>query len=121
MYNIIIYPENDLKIELKIYMDSELLIKSLNCLKKLFFEFDLEINNIDISLSNYNTNILICNFDLNDTDCNDYVSDLKENLYKINNNGEITYNNLILINFESVELNILEEIVIEYKNYYCVE
>lgn len=121
MYNIIIYPENDLKIGLKMYTDSELLIQSLKDGKKLFFGFDLEINNTDISLINYNTDIVICYFDLNDTDCNDYVFDLKENLYKINNNGEITNNNLIPINFESVELNILEENVMEYKNYYCVE
>jgi hypothetical protein len=42
-------------------------------------------------------------------------------LYKINNLGKISNNNLIPLNFGSVELNLLHENVMEYKNYYCVE
>lgn len=121
MYNILIYPENNLKIELKMYTDSEFLIKSLNNGKKLFFGVDLVINNTDISLIDYNTDIVICYFDLNDTGCNDYVFDIKENSYKINLNGKISNNNLIPLDFASIELNLLHENVMDYKNYYCVE
>ena len=121
LFIIIIYPENNLKIGLKMYTDSELLINSLNSGKKLFFGVDLVVNNTDIFFPDFNTDIVICNFDLNDTNCNDYVFDLTDNYYKINKNGDITNNNLIPINFELVELNLLKQNVMEYKNYYCVD
>ena len=121
LFIIIIYPENYLKIGLKMYTDSQMLINSLNSGKKLFFGVDLVVDNTDISMPDFNTDIVICNFDLNDTNCNDYIFDLTHNYYKINKNGSITNNNLIPINFESAELNLLKENVMEYKNYYCVD
>ena len=121
LFKIIIYPENTLKIGLKMYTDSEVLINSLNSGKKLFFGVDLVMDNTDVSLIDYNTDIVICYFDLNDTNCNDYIYDLNDRNYKINKNGIISNNNLIPINFQSVELNILKENVMEYSHYYCVD
>ena len=121
MYTIIIYPEDNLKIGLKMYTDSEEIISSLDKGKKIYFGIDFYINNTDISLSDYNTDIVICYFDSNDANCNDYIYDLNDGLYKINKNGQITNNNLIPIGFELTELNLLKENVMEYKNYYCVD
>jgi hypothetical protein len=121
MYTIIIYPEDNLKIGLKMYTDSEEIISSLDKGKKIYFGIDFYINNTDISLSDYNTDIVICYFDTNDANCNDYIYDLNDGLYKINKNGEISNNNLIPIGFELTELNLLKENVMEYKNYYCVD
>lgn len=121
LFIIIIYPENNLRIGLKMYTNSENLINALNSGKKLFFGVDLLINNTDISLIDYSTDIVICYFDLSDSNCNDYIFDLNDGNYKININGSISNNNLIPINFESVELNLLKENVMEYKNYYCVD
>ena len=121
MYTIIIYPEDNLKIGLKMYTDSEEIISSLDKGKKIFFGIDFYINNTDISLSEYNTDIVLCYFDLNDANCNDYIYDLNDGLYKINKNGEVSNNNLIPIGFELTELNLLKENVMEYKNYYCVD
>ena len=121
LYTIIIYPEDNLKIGLKMYTDSEEIISSLNKGKKIYFGIDFYINNTDISLSDYNTDIVICYFDLNDANCNDYIYDLNDGLYKINKNGEISNNNLIPIGFELTELNLLKENVMEYQNYYCVD
>ena len=121
LYTIIIYPEDNLKIGLKMYTDSEEIISSLDKGKKIFFGIDFCINNTDISLSDYNTDIVVCYFDLNDAKCNDYIYDLSDGLYKINKNGEISNNNLIPIGFELTELNVLKENVMEYRNYYCVD
>ena len=121
MYTIIIYPEDNLKIGLKMYTNSEEIISSLNKGKIIYFGIDFYINNTDISLSDYNTDIVICYFDLNDANCNDYIYDLNDGLYKINKNGEISNNNLIPIGFELTELNLLKENVMEYSNYYCVD
>jgi hypothetical protein len=121
MYTIIIYPEDNLKIGLKMYTDSEEIISSLDKGKKIYFGIDFYINNTDISLSDYNTDIVICYFDTNDANCNDYIYDLNDGLYKINKNGEISNNNLIPIGFELTELNLLKENVMEYQNYYCVD
>ena len=121
MYTIIIYPEDNLKIGLKMYTDSQEIISSLDKGKKIYFGIDFYINNTDISLSEYNTDIVICYFDLNDASCNDYIYDLNDGLYKINKNGEISNNNLIPIGFELTELNLLKENVMEYQNYYCVD
>ena len=121
MYAIIIYPENNLKIGLKMYTNSSLLIDSLSKGKKIFMGIDLLINNTDIYLMEYNTDIVICYFDLYDANCNDYIFDIDDKTYRINKNGKFSNNNLIPINFETVELNLLKENVLEYKNYYCVD
>ncbi len=120
LYTIIIYPENSLEIGLKMYTDSEKIIKALEDGQKLFFGFDLLMNNMDITLSNYNTDIVICFFDLKDSNCYDYAYDIKNKTYINNTNARITNNNLIPIGFSSVELNLLSKNVMEYKNYYCV-
>lgn len=120
LYTIIIYPENTLEIGLKMYTDSNIIIEALNKGKKLYFGFDLLMNNMDITLSEYNTDIVICIFDLHDANCYDYAYDIHNKKYINNTNAKITNNNLIPIDFSSVELNLLKENVLEYKNYYCV-
>ena len=86
MYITAIYPSLTLEVKLKIYTDSTDLIEAFNNGKKIYFGFDLLIDNTDISVENYNnyhTDIMVCVFDKTDVDCHDYVDNIEKEEYVI--------------------------------------
>ena len=90
MYITAIYPSLTLQVKLKIYTDNSRIINAFNAGKKIFFGFDLLIENMDITendYNNYSTDIMICMFDKNDVDCHDYVFNNNDKKYEINDNG----------------------------------
>lgn len=124
MYITAIYPSLTLEVKLKMYTDSTELIEAFNSGKKIYFGFDLLIENTDISVENYNnyhTDIMVCIFDKNDVDCHDYVDNIENEAYELNDGGVILNNNLIPLGFSNIDLNFIQENVIDYKNYFSVK
>ena len=124
MYITAIYPSLTLEVKLKIYTDSTQLIEAFNNGKKIYFGFDLLIENTDISVENYNnyhTDIMVCIFDKTDVDCHDYVDNIENEAYELNDGGVIINNNLIPLGFSNINLNFIQENVIGYKNYFSVK
>ena len=124
MYITAIYPSLTLEVKLKIYTDSIQLIEAFNNGKKIYFGFDLLIENTDISVENYNnyhTDIMVCIFDKNDVDCHDYVDNIENEAYELNDGGVILNNNLIPLGFSNIDLNFIQQNVIDYKNYFSVK
>ena len=124
MYITAIYPSLTLEVKLKMYTDSPELINAFNNGKKIYFGFDLLIENTDIMVSDYdkyNTDVMICIFSKTDVDCHDYVYYIPDNVYKINDNGIILRNNLIPLGFSNINLNYILENVMEYKSYFSVK
>ena len=124
MYITAIYPSLTLPVKLKIYTDNSRIINVFNAGKKIFFGFDLLIENMDITendYNNYSTDIMICMFDKNDVDCHDYVFNNNDKKYEINDNGSKLKNNLIPLGFTNIDLNYIQENVIGYKNYFSVK
>ena len=124
MYITAIYPSLTLQVKLKIYTDNSRLINAFNSGKKIFFGFDLLIENMDITenyYENYSTDIMICIFDKKDVDCHDYVFNNNLKQYEINDNGSVLKNNLIPLGFTNIDLNYIQENVIGYKNYFSVK
>ena len=124
LYITAIYPSLTLEVELKLYTDSSQIIEAFNSGKKLYFGFDLMIDNIDIKVNNYNfykTDIIICFFDKNDVECHDYIFDKSTNEYLLNDGGARLNNNLIPLGFSNSNLNFILKDVIEYKTYFSVK
>ena len=124
MYITAIYPSLTLEVKLKIYTDSTQLIEAFNNGKKIYFGFDLLIENTDISVENYNnyhTDIMVCIFDKTDVDCHDYVDNNENEAYELKDGGVIINNNLIPLGFSNINLNFIQENVIGYKNYFSVK
>ena len=124
MYITAIYPSLTLEVKLKIYTDSTDLIEAFNNGKKIYFGFDLLIDNTDISVENYNnyhTDIMVCVFDKTDVDCHDYVDNIEKEEYELNDGGVILNNNLIPLGFSNIDLNVIQENVVDYKNYFSVK
>ena len=124
MYITAIYPSLTLEVKLKIYTDSTALIEAFNNGKKIYFGFDLLIDNTDISVENYNnyhTDIMVCVFDKTDVDCHDYVDNFEKEEYELNDGGVILNNNLIPLGFSNIDLNVIQENVVDYKNYFSVK
>ena len=124
MYITAIYPSLTLEVKLKIYTDSNELIEAFNNGKKIYFGFDLLIENTDISVENYNnyhTDIMVCIFDKTDVDCHDYVDNIENEAYELNDGGVILNNNLIPLGFSNIDLNVIQENVIDYKTYFSVK
>ena len=123
MYITAIYPSLTLQVKLKIYTDNSQIINAFNAGKKIYFGFDLLIENMDIvGLSNqYSTDIMVCVFDKTNVDCHDYVFNNNAKQYEINDNGSVLKNNLIPLGFTNIDLNYIQENVIGYKNYFSVK
>ena len=124
MYITAIYPSLTLEVKLKIYTDLNELIEAFNNGKKIYFGFDLLIENTDISVENYNnyhTDIMVCIFDKTDVDCHDYVDNIENEAYELNDGGVILNNNLIPLGFSNIDLNFIQENVIDYKTYFSVK
>ncbi len=124
MYITAIYPSLTLEVKLKMYTDNSQIINAYNSGKKIYFGFDLLIDNIDIKVSDYDkyhTDIMVCIFDKLDVDCHDYIDDLHNNKYLENDEGKRLNNNLIPLGFTNIELNAIQENVVDYKNYFQVK
>ena len=122
-YITVIYPSLTLEVQLKLYTDSTQIIDAFNSGKKIYFGFDLMIDNLDIKITNYQnykTDIIICFFDKNDVECHDYYYEKDNKVYKINDEGTFLNNNLIPLGFSNENLNFIVENVKEYKNYFSV-
>ena len=123
MYITAIYPSLTLEVKLKIYTDSSDLINAFNSGKKIYFGFDLLIENSDIGEPNYNnyhTDIMVCFFSKTDVDCHDYVDNIADEQYELNDGGVKYKNNLIPLGFSNIELNLIQKNVVGYKNYFSV-
>jgi hypothetical protein len=120
IYSIILYPSTSLIINFKMYTNDNYIINNFNSGKILFFGLDLNISNTDITLTQYNTDSIICFFNNNKAECHDYVYDINEEKYKINDDEKLTNNNLIPSGFNDIKLNILTEDVIDFTNYYQI-
>ena len=124
LYITAVYPSLTLEVELKLYTDSTEIIEAFNSGKKLYFGFDLMIDNIDIKVpnfDNYKTDIIICFFDKTDAECHDYIYDKNLKEYLLNDEGIILNNNLIPLGFKNNNLNFILKDVIEYKTYFSVK
>ena len=69
MYITAIYPSLTLEVKLKMYTDNSEIINAFNTGKKIYFGFDLLIENSDILVENYNnyhTDIMVCIFSKSD-------------------------------------------------------
>ena len=124
MYITAIYPSLTLEVKLKIYTDSTQLIEAFNNGKKIYFGFDLLIDNTDILVPNYNnyhTDIMVCIFSKSDVDCHDYVYNIQNEEYELNDGGVILNNNLIPLGFSNIDLNYIQQNVMEYKNYFSIK
>lgn len=124
MYITAIYPSLTLEVKLKMYTDNSEIINAFNTGKKIYFGFDLLIENTDILVENYNnyhTDIMVCIFDKNDVDCHDYVDNIAREAYELNDEGVILNNNLIPLGFTNIDLNFIQENVVDYKNYFSVK
>jgi hypothetical protein len=123
MYITAIYPYLTLEVKLKMYTDNTEIIDAFNSGKKIYFGFDLLIENIDaLVLDNtYHTDIMICIFDKYDVECHDYIDNTQHEQYEINDGGATLNNNLIPLGFTNIELNHIQENVIDYKNYFQIK
>jgi len=124
LYITAVYPSLTLEVDLKLYTDSTQIIDAFNLGKKLYFGFDLMIENLDIKVLNYNnykTDIIICFFDKTDVECHDYIYDKTAEEYLLNDGGIILNNNLIPLGFSNNNLNCILNNVIEYKTYFSVK
>jgi len=121
MFNIVLNPNETLEVNFKVYTDSETLSEALDNGYKIYFGFDFNIENPNKALKRYKTDIMICVMDKKDAKCYDYVYDTKNNNYLRNDNGKISPNQVIPLGFENVTLNILNENIIRYQNYYGIK
>ena len=124
MYITVIYPSLTLRVQLKIYTDSSQLINALNSGKKIYFGFDLLINNTDIyfdDFMNYRSDIMVCIFDKMEVNCHDYIYNIEKERYEINDNGTKLNNNLVPLGFKNIELNLIQDNVMEFKNFFSVK
>ena len=124
MYITAIYPSLTLEVKLKMYTDSHELIDAFNNGKKIYFGFDLLIDNADIKEADYNkykTDVMICIFSKTDVECHDYIYYDDNDEYRLNDNGAILRNNLIPLGFTNINLNYILENVMEYKSYFSVK
>lgn len=126
MYITAIYPSLTLQVKLKIYTDNSDIINTFNSGGKIYFGFDLLIENIDkgipsFNTNNYNTDIMICIFSKTEVECHDYVYEKSTQTYTINDGGTILSNNLIPLGFSNIDLNFIQENVIGYKSYFSVK
>jgi len=124
MYITAIYPSLTLEVKLKMYTDSTELINAFNEGKRIYFGFDLLIENADIEVenyNNYNTDVMLCIFSKTDVDCHDYVYNIPKEEYELNDEGVILQNNLIPLGFSNIDLNYILENVMEYKTYFSIK
>jgi len=124
MYITAIYPSLTLEVKLKIYTDNSQIINAFNNGEKIYFGFDLLVENFDrgdTNYENFKTDIMICIFSKTDVGCHDYIYDKQQNEYKINDGGIHLLNNLIPLGFSNIDLNFIQENVIGYKNYFSVK
>ena len=102
------------------YTNDNIIINNLKSGKYIFFGLNLNITNIDITLTQYNTDSIICFFNNKDAECHDYVYDKNNEKFRLNDKEILTNNNLIPIDFYNIKLNILTDNVIDFTNYYQV-
>ena len=121
MFNIVLNPNETLEVNFKVYSDSETLSEALDNGYKIYFGFDLNIENPNKALKQYKTDIMICVVDKKDAKCYDYVYNTENNMYLRNDNGKISPNQVIPLGFENVTLNILNKNIIRYQNYYGIK
>jgi len=121
MFYIGLNPNETLEVNFKIYTDSETLSEALDNGYKIYFGFDFNIENKNKAFKQYKTDIMICIVDKKDAKCYDYVYDTENNNYLRNDNGKISPNQVIPLGFENITLNILNENIIRYKNYYGIK
>ena len=124
MYITAIYPSLTLEVNLKFYTDSSEIINAFNIGKQIYFGFDLLIENTDISIekyNNYHTDIMVCIFSKTDVSCHDYIDNIEKEEYEINDDGIILKNNIIPLGFSNIILNVIQENVIDYKNFFSVQ
>ena len=119
-----IYPSLTLEVKLKIYTDNSQIINAFNNGEKIYFGFDLLVENFDrgdTNYENFKTDIMICILSKTDVGCHDYIYYKQQNEYKINDGGSHLLNNLIPLGFSNVDLNFIQENVIGYKSYFSVK
>ena len=124
MYITAIYPSLTLEVKLKIYTDNSQIINAFNNGEKIYFGFDLLVENFDrgdTNYENFKTDIMICILSKTDVGCHDYIYYKQQNEYKINDGGSHLLNNLIPLGFSNVDLNFIQENVIGYKSYFSVK
>jgi hypothetical protein len=121
MFITVLNPNETLEVNFKVYTDSETLSEALDNGYKIYFGFDLNIENQNKSLKQYKTDIMICVLDKKDVKCFDYVYDKENNNYLKNDNGKISPNYVIPLGFENVTLNILDQKILRYQNYYGIK
>ena len=119
-FSVTLYPSLGLETTFKFYTNETKIIDALENGKMIFFGLDLNITNTDITLENYNTDIIGCELTKQDTKCYDYVYDTTLKRYMRNENAIISKNNLIPLGYDEITLNLLTEHVIGYKHYYSV-
>ena len=121
MFNIVLNPNETLEVNFKVYTDSETLSEALDDGFKIYFGLDFNVENTNPSLKRYKTDIMICVLDKKDVNCFDYVYDTENNNYIRNDNGKISPNHVIPLGFENVTLNILDQKILRYQNYYGIK
>ena len=121
MYTCIIYPSLTLEVKLKMYTSSKSIINAYNNGEKIYFGFDLLIDNTDLSVKEYNTDIIVCIFDKNNVNCYDYVYNTNTGIYIRNEGGAISYNNLVPLGFDKIQLNVIQKNVIDYDIYFGIK
>ena len=124
MFITAIYPSLTLEVKLKIYTDNSQIINAFNNGEKIYFGFDLLVENFDrgdTNYENFKTDIMICILSKTDVGCHDYIYYKQQNEYKINDGGSHLLNNLIPLGFSNVDLNFIQENVIGYKSYFSVK
>jgi hypothetical protein len=88
LFIVLIQPDISLKIKMKMYTNNLDLIYNINNNGQLYFGFDFNINNTDITLPNLRSDIFLCKLNKMKMECDDYAYQINEEAYIENNNGK---------------------------------
>ena len=79
--------------KMQIYTNDTSLVSTIQNGNSLYFGFDFNINNTDVSLADFKADIVLCKFNIKNVKCYDYAYDYRRKVYLDNSGPKVVKSN----------------------------